>query len=105
MHKNIIETTLKNHHNTRYMWFTPNVGATSTEMRLYSTVYKHTVLIFALSCRSSQQPKTANLAAEPFFQKPSAHSAAEVVHALSWDLTLLQKPSAHTATEVVHALS
>ena len=40
-----------------------------------------------------------------FLLKPSAHSTAEVVHALSWDLTLTPKPSAHSAAEVVHAHS
>ena len=41
MHKTEQEQNNKNHHNTRYMWFTPNVGATSIELRLYSTLYKN----------------------------------------------------------------
>ena len=36
--------------------------------------------------------------------KPFAHSVAEVVHALSWELTLT-KFSAHSATEVIHTLT
>ena len=49
-----------------------------------------TVLICARSCRSFQPSKIAHLSAKPS-QKPSTHSAAEVVHALSWDLTLNPK--------------
>ena len=40
MHKNIKGKNKKNHHNTRYTWFTPSVGDTSIELRLYSTLYK-----------------------------------------------------------------
>ena len=65
MHKNITTQNKKNHHNTRYTWFTPSVGATSTELHLYSTLYKTTILICALSCRSS-----AHSTAKPFLQNP-----------------------------------
>ena len=58
---------------------------------------KNHSLIYALSCRSLQALKSAHTAAGLcahscrsfflFLQKPSAHTAAEVVHAHSWDLT------------------
>ena len=83
--------TKGNHHNTRYTWFTPSVGATSTELLFYSTLSNNTVLICALSYRSSQSTQNCTLSYRSFLPKPSAHSAVEVVHTLSWDLTLNPK--------------
>ena len=63
----------------------------------YSTCYKTTVLICVLSCRSLQSLIAAHTAASlcahscrsflNLLTKPSTHTAAEVVHAHSWDLT------------------
>ena len=80
-------------------WFTPSVGVTSTELCFIQLFYKITVLICALSCRSlqSSKPRTQQQAsahsAVDFLitYKPSAHTAAEVVHALSWDLSFTSK--------------
>ena len=69
-------------------WFTLRVGATSTELRFYSTFHKTTVPIYALSYRSFPSSLAAHLAAVTFLQKSFAHTATEVVHAHSWDLTL-----------------
>ena len=93
--------TNRNRNNTRtttpdIMWFTPSVGAMSTELCFISTFFKITVLICALSCRSLQslKPRTqqyASVHTAAYFPspltKPSAHTATEVVHAHSWDLT------------------
>ena len=69
-------------------WFTPSVGVTSTELCFIQLSTKTTVLICTLSCRSLQVLKVAHTAADFLIsQKPSAHTAAEVVHAQSWDLT------------------
>ena len=83
------------------MWFTPSVGVTSTELRFIQLSIKTTVLICALSCRSlqSSKPRTqlqasAHTAADFLItQKPSAHTAAKVVHAHSWELTFSYKIS------------
>ena len=80
-------------------WFTPSVGVTSTELCFIQLSIKTTVLICALSCRSlqSSNPRTqlqASVHTAAYFlitQKPSAHTAAEVVHAHSWDLTFSYK--------------
>ena len=80
-------------------WFTPNVGVTSTELRFIQLSTKIAVLICALSCRSfkSSKPRTqlqasAHTAADFLIHpKPSVHTAAEVVHAHSWDLTFSYK--------------
>ena len=94
------ETTETETHNKtttpNITWFTPSVGATSTNCVLFNLLQNHS-LICALSCRSLQSLKSAHTAAGPcthscrsfflFLQKPSAHTAAEVVHAHSWDLT------------------
>ena len=65
------------------MWFTPSVGVTSTELCFIQLATKTTVLIYVHSCRSFLYPLT----------KTSAHTAAEVVHAHSWDLTFPYKIS------------
>ena len=44
-------------------WFTPNVGATSTELCFIQLFTKTTVLIYALSCRSLQVLKAAHTTA------------------------------------------
>ena len=83
-------------HNTRCNVVHPQCGVTSTELRfiqLFTT--KMTVLICALSCRSfqssnpcTQQQASVHIVVDlPFHQNPSAHTAAEVVHAHKWDLT------------------
>ena len=99
------------------MWFTPSVGATSTKLRFYSTLTKQqfwsahsaadpsfksncalscssflTISNCALSCSSLLT--ISKLCTQLQFlslQKLSAHTAAEVVHAHSWDLTLKPK--------------
>ena len=45
-------------------WFTPSVGATSTELCFIQLFTKPTVLICALSCRSLQVLKVAHTAAD-----------------------------------------
>ena len=83
-------------------WFTPSVGVTSTNCVLFNLLQNHS-LICALSRRSLQPLTTAHTAAglcahsyKSFLNlltKPSAHTAAEVVHAHSWDLTFPYKIS------------
>ena len=68
-------------------WFTPSVGVTSTELCFIQISTKTTVLICALSCRSLQSSKLRTQL------QASAHTAAEVVHADSWDLTFSYKIS------------
>ena len=68
-------------------WFTPSVGATSTELCFISTFFKITVLICALSCRSLQSLKLCTQS------QASVHTAVEVVHSHSWDLTFPYKIS------------
>ena len=79
----------------------------STELCFIQLLYKIIVLICALSCRSLQVLKAthtdAGLCAHScrslrtqlqiflITYKPSAHTAAEVIHALSWDLTFSYK--------------
>ena len=75
------------------MWFTPNLGAMSTELCFIQLFTKTTVLICALSCRSIQFLKATHIAVVlSYHQKPSVHTAAEFIHAHSWDLTFLTKP-------------
>ena len=91
-------------------WFTPSVGATSTEMCFIQLFTKTTVLICALSCRSLQVLKATHIAAnlcahscKSFLaQKPSMHTAAEVVHAHSWDLTFSYKISLASHQFILH---
>ena len=82
------------------MWFTPSVGATSTNYVLFNLLQNHS-LICALSCRSLQSSTAAHIAAGlcahscrsflNLLTKPSVHTAAEVVHAHSWDLSFPYK--------------
>ena len=73
-------------------WFTPSVGVTSIELRFIQLSTKTTVLICALSCRSLQVLKAAHTATNFLYHpKPSMHTAAEVIHAHSWDLTFSYK--------------
>ena len=83
-------------------WFTPSVGATSTNCVLFLFLQKPQ-FICALSCRfllpldsrahSSRLLRTQLQTFLTFLQKPSAHTAAEVVYAHSWDLSFpCQKP-------------
>ena len=98
MHKKQNNNTTKT---TTYdiTWFTPSVGVTSIELCFIQLFYKITVLICALSCRSlpsskprTQQQASAHTAADFLITyKPSAHTVAEVVHALSWDLSFTYK--------------
>ena len=81
-------------------WFTPSVGATSTNCVLFLFLQKPQ-FICALSCRfllpfdsrahTSRLLRTQLQTFLTFLQKPSAHTAAEVVHAHSWDLFLPYK--------------
>ena len=69
-------------------WFTPSLGVMSTELCFIQLFTKTTVLICVLSCRSLQVLKAVHTAADFLIHpKPSAHTAAEVVHTHSWDLT------------------
>ena len=91
------------------MWFTPSVGVTSTNCVLLNLLQNHS-LICALSCRSFQSSKSVHTAAGPCahscrsflnlpyknplrtqLQRSSTHTAAEVVHAHSWDLSFPYK--------------
>ena len=74
-------------------WFTPSVGATSTNCVLFNLLQNRS-LICALSCIFLQSLKAAHTAADLsliLLAKPSAHIATEVVHAHSWDLTFFTK--------------
>ena len=74
------------------MWFTLSLGVTSIKLCFIQLFTKTIVLTHTLSCRSFQVLKAVHTA--PDFlnhPKPSAHTAAEVVHAHSWDLTFLQQ--------------
>ena len=83
-------------------WFTPSLGVMSTELCFIQCFTKTTVLIFALSCRSLQVLKAAHTAADFLNQpKPSAHTAAEVVHAHNWDLTFLQPSLSFTSIHLI----
>ena len=75
-------------------WFTPSVGVTSTELCFIQLSTKTTVLICTLSYGSLQVLKATHTAADFLnHPKPSAHTATEVVHAHSWDLTFSYKIS------------
>ena len=82
-------------------WFTPSVGVMSIELCFIQLSKKTTFLIYALSCRSLQSSNpctqlqaSAHTAADFLItQKPSAHTAVEVIHAHSWDLTFSYKIS------------
>ena len=90
-------------HDTRYNVVHPQCRGYVHRTVFYSTFYKKTtVLICALSCRSLQVLKAMNIAAglcthscrsPNLFTNSSAHTAAEVVHAHSWDLTFSYKLS------------
>ena len=97
MHGNSKTGTTQQNHNTNITWFTPSVGATSTNCVLFLFPQNH-----SLSVHSATDPfnssklrtklqifahTTADLLNHP---KPSAYTAAEVVHAHSWELTFLQ---------------
>ena len=92
---NINRNSTKNH-NTRYNVVHPQCRGYVHRTVFYSTCYKITVLICALSCRSFQVLKAAHTAvglcahicrSSNLFTNSYAHTAAEVVHAHSWDLT------------------
>ena len=91
-------------------WFTPSVGVTSIELCFIQLFTKTTVLICALSCRSFQSSKlrtqlqaSAHTAADLLnHPKPSAHTATEVVHAHSWDLTFLTKQALASHYFILH---
>ena len=78
---------------------------------LYSTYLQVTVLICALSSRSFQVLKAVhtvvglyanNCRSSNHYTKPSAHTAAEVVHAHSWDLTFLTKLALASHQFILH---
>ena len=75
--------------NTGYNVVHPSVGATSTELCFIQLFTKITVPIYALSCRSFQVLK-------------AAHTAAEVVHAHSWDLTFSYKIALASHQFILH---
>ena len=84
-------------------WFTPSVGATSTELCFIQLFTKTIVLICALSCRSLQVLKAAHTAADFLYHpKTSAYTAAEVVHAHSWDLTFSYKIALASHQFILH---
>ena len=79
-------------HNTRCHMVHPQCRGYVHRTVLYSNSLQVTVLICILSCRSFQVLKAAHTAAglcahnyrsSNHYTKPSAHTAAEVVHALS----------------------
>ena len=81
-------------------WFTPSVGVTSTEMRFIQLFYKSqfssahsTVDPFNSLKPCTQLQASVHIATDLLItiQKPSAHTAAEVVHTHSWDLTFPYK--------------
>ena len=90
-------------HNTWY-----NVVHPQCRGYVHRTVFiqlftKTTVLICALSCRSLQVLKATHTAADFLnHPKPSAHIAAEVVHAHIWDLTFLTKQSLASHQFILH---
>ena len=73
------------------MWFTPSVGATSIELRLYSTIYNQHSFDLCTQLQIFSTAQNYALSYRTFLPKPSAHSSTEVIHALSWDLTLNPK--------------
>ena len=95
MHKRQQKTTAQETTTPDITWFTPSVGAASTELCFIQLLYKITVLICALSCRSLQslKPLTQLQASTHIVVdllnhfKPSSHTTAEVIHAHNWDLT------------------
>ena len=92
------------------MWFTPILGATSTELCFIQLFTKTRVLICALSCKSLQVLKlctklqSLRTQLQIFFitQKPSAHTTAEVIHTHSWDLTFLTKIALASHQFILH---
>ena len=127
MHKTKQHKTKRNHHNTRCMWFTPSVGAMSTELCFIQLFTKNSYDLrtqLQIPAHSAagllNNPKTAHLAGgifllsmhsatnlcalsyRSFLTKPSVHSAAEVIHAHSWDLTLNLKTGLSFASNYHH---
>ena len=103
MHKRNRNRNSTRNHNTGYNVVHPQCrGYVHKTVFLFNLLQSHS-LICALSCRSLQSLKSAHTAAGPcahscrsflnLLTKPSAHTAAEVVHAHSWDLTFLTKTS------------
>ena len=82
-------------------WFTPSVGVTSTELCFIQSFYKNHSSDLRTQLQIPSVLKAAHTAAGlyahscrfPYHPKPSAHTAAEVVHAHSWDLTFSYKIS------------
>ena len=74
-------------------WFTPSVGATSTKLCFIQLATK-------------PQFSSAHSAADPFKSFKAVHTAAGLcAHSCRFPLISYKKPSAHTAAEVVHAHS
>ena len=89
MHERHNRNNTKNH-NTRYNVVHPQCRGYVHKIVFYSTLYKKiTVLICALSCRSLQVLK-------------AAHTAAEVIHAHSWDLTFSYKIALASHQFILH---
>ena len=71
---------------------------------IFNSVTKDTVLICALNCRSSFLAAHSTTGF-PTLTKPSVHSAVEVVHALSWDLTLNPKETLQSSHHIISSHS
>ena len=97
MHKRQQKENNTRNHNTRYNVVHPQCRGYVHKTVFYSTCYKTTVWSThtAADPFSPFKPRTQHQASVHiatdlsliFLQKPSAHTAAEVVHAHSWDLT------------------
>ena len=100
MHKRQQNRNNTRNHNTRYNVVHPQCRGYVHKLCLFNSLQNHS-LICALSCRSLQSltatHTAAGLCAHSYrsflnlLTKPSAHTAAEVVHAHSWDLTFPYK--------------
>ena len=99
-------------HNTRYNVVHPQCRGYVHRTVFYSTCYKITVLICALSCRSLLVLKIHAHSSRPLctqlqifltsYKIPYAHIAAEVIHAHSWDLTFSLQNSLSFALTFLH---
>ena len=96
MHENNRNRNTQQNHNTKYNVVHPQCRGYVHKLRFIPLSSKPQ-FICALSCRFLQLLTAAHIAAgfcahscRPFllsYKKPSAHTAAEVVHAHSWDLS------------------
>ena len=84
-------------------WFTPSVGAMSTELCLFNSLQKPQFwsMHSATDLFKFLKPRT-QLQIFLITQKPFAHIAAEVVHAHSCDLTFLTKIALASHQFILH---